>query len=129
MGMFVANKVVKLMIEKGAVIKGAKALVLGVTFKEDCPDIRNSKVVDIYNELVQFGLNVDVYDPYADKHEVHEEYGIEIVDTLGSYDAIVLAVSHKEFLALDFNALKNGSHTIIYDIKSFLDRDLVNARL
>jgi UDP-N-acetyl-D-galactosamine dehydrogenase len=129
MGMFVANKVVKLMIEKGAVIKGAKALVLGVTFKEDCPDIRNSKVVDIYNELVQFGLNVDVYDPYADKHEVHEEYGIEIVDTLGTYDAIVLAVSHKEFLALDFNALKNGGHTIIYDIKSFLDRDLVNARL
>lgn len=129
MGMFVANKVVKLMIEKGAVIKNAKALVLGVTFKEDCPDIRNSKVVDIYNELVQFGLNVDVYDPYADKHEVHEEYGIEIVDTLGSYDAIVLAVSHKEFLTLDFNALKNGEHTIIYDIKSFLERDLVNARL
>lgn len=129
MGMFVANKVVKLMIEKGAVIKSAKALVLGVTFKEDCPDIRNSKVIDIYNELVQFGLNVDVYDPYADKHEVHEEYGIEIVDTLGSYDAIVLAVSHKEFLTLDFNALKNGEHTIIYDIKSFLKRDLVNARL
>jgi UDP-N-acetyl-D-glucosamine/UDP-N-acetyl-D-galactosamine dehydrogenase len=129
MGMFVANKVVKLMIEKGAVIKGAKALVLGVTFKEDCPDIRNSKVVDIYNELVQFGLNVDVYDPYADKHEVQEEYGIEIVDKLGTYDAIVLAVSHKEFLALDFNALKKGSHTIIYDIKSFLERDLVNARL
>lgn len=129
MGMFVANKVVKLMIEKGAIIKGAKALVLGVTFKEDCPDIRNSKVVDIYKELVQFGLNVDVYDPYANKEEVHEEYGIEIVDTLRTYDAIVLAVSHKEFLSLDFNALKNGAHTIIYDIKSFLERDLVNARL
>jgi len=129
MGMFVANKVVKLMIEKGAVIKGAKALVLGVTFKEDCPDIRNSKVVDIYNELVQFGLSVDVYDPYADKHEVQEEYGIDIIDTLGTYDAIVLAVSHKEFLALDFSALKKGSHTIIYDIKSFLERNLVNARL
>jgi UDP-N-acetyl-D-galactosamine dehydrogenase len=74
-------------------------------------------------------LNVDVYDPYADKHEVQEEYGIEIVDKLGTYDAIVLAVSHKEFLALDFKALKKGSHTIIYDIKSFLERDLVNARL
>jgi UDP-N-acetyl-D-galactosamine dehydrogenase len=129
MGMFVANKVVKLMIEKGAVIKGAKALVLGVTFKEDCPDIRNSKVVDIYNELVQFGLEVDVYDPYADKKEVFEEYGIEIVNTIASYDAIVLAVSHKEFLALDYNAIRNGDHTIIYDIKSFLNRNIVNARL
>ena len=129
MGMFVANKVVKLMIEKGAVIKGAKALVLGVTFKEDCPDIRNSKVVDIYNELVQFGLKVDVYDPYADKKEVYEEYGIEIVDVLATYDSIVLAVSHKEFLSLDYSTLRNGNHTIIYDIKSFLQRDLVNARL
>jgi|688.fasta_scaffold04394_23 UDP-N-acetyl-D-galactosamine dehydrogenase len=129
MGMFVANKVVKLMIEKGAVIKGAKALVLGVTFKEDCPDIRNSKVVDIYNELVQFGLEVDVYDPYADKKEVFEEYGIEIVNTIASYDAIVLAVSHKEFLTLDYNAIRNGDHTIIYDIKSFLNRNIVNARL
>lgn len=129
MGMFVANKVVKLMIEKGAVIKGAKALVLGVTFKEDCPDIRNSKVVDIYNELVQFGLEVDVYDPYADKKEVYEEYGIEIVDTIASYDAIVLAVSHKEFLTLNYKAIRKGEHTIIYDIKSFLKRDIVDARL
>jgi UDP-N-acetyl-D-galactosamine dehydrogenase len=129
MGMFVANKVVKLMIENGAVIKGSKTLVLGVTFKEDCPDIRNSKVVDIYNELVQFGLHVDVYDPYADKKEVYKEYGIEIVDTISTYDAIVLAVSHKVFLTLDYNALRRGNHTIIYDIKSFLNRDIVNARL
>ncbi|MDP3392403.1 nucleotide sugar dehydrogenase [Sediminibacterium sp.] len=129
MGLFIANKVVKLMIQNGIVIKGANVLVLGVTFKENCPDIRNSKVVDIYNELVQFGLEVDVYDPHANQNEVYDEYGIKITQKMIAYEAIILAVSHNEFLALDYNKLKLNSKSIIYDIKAFLPRDLVNARL
>lgn len=129
MGMFVANKVVKLMIQNGLSIKGSKALILGVTFKENCPDIRNSKVVDIYKELLQFGLAVDVYDPHADKHEVSEEYGITIIENLAVYDAIILAVSHDEFADFNLDKLKSGNHTVVYDTKSFLNRDLVHGRL
>ncbi|QIL39219.1 nucleotide sugar dehydrogenase [Pedobacter sp. HDW13] len=131
MGMFVANKVIKLMINKGHKIQGAKALILGVTFKEDCPDIRNSRVIDIYTELRQFGLNVDVYDPHADKNEVIEEYNIDLIDNLNAvqYDAIVLAVCHQEFFDLDFVQLKNGGHAVIFDTKSCLNRDFIDARL
>ena len=129
MGLFVANKVVKLMIQKGISIKGAKALVLGVTFKENCPDIRNSKVVDIYNELIQFGLGVDVYDPHADKNEVTEEYGIKLLDKINkTYDGIILAVSHKEFRNIEFSSILNKS-SILFDTKSFLDRNYVDGRL
>lgn len=130
MGMFVANKVIKLMIHKGHTIKGAKALILGVTFKEDCPDIRNSRVIDIYAELKQFGLQVDVYDPHADAYEVNEEYGIQLVKDINQqYDSVILAVSHKEFLELDFKAIRNGHNTVIFDTKACLDRDIIDARL
>lgn len=130
MGMFVANKVIKLMIKKGHKIAGAKALILGITFKENCPDIRNSRVIDIYNELKQFGLNVDVYDPHADKAEVEEEYGVSMIDTLtGPYDSIVLAVAHNEFIQLDYSKFRNGTDTVIFDTKACLDRDLIDARL
>lgn len=130
MGMFVANKVIKLMINKGHKIKGANALILGVTFKEDCPDIRNSRVIDIYSELNQFGLRVDVYDPHADIDEVKHEYNIQIKTGItGKYDAIILAVSHKEFLQLNFESLKSGEEAVIFDTKSFLDRSLVDGRL
>lgn len=129
MGMFIAGKVVKLMIQKGNNIKGAKALLLGVTFKENCPDIRNSKVVDIYNELVQFGLEVAVFDPHADAIQVKSEYDIELIQAPTKYDAIVLAVAHNEFLQLDLNTLKNGNHTVIFDSKAALDRGIVDARL
>jgi UDP-N-acetyl-D-galactosamine dehydrogenase len=130
MGMFIANKVVKLMIKKGHKINLSRALILGVTFKEDCPDIRNSKVIDIYRELIQFGMQVDVYDPHAHKHEVEEEYGIHLVDKISStYEAIVLAVSHKDFLSLDVRALCADGNSVIFDTKSFLDRSLVDARL
>ena len=130
MGMFVANKVIKLMIQKGHKIQGANALILGVTFKEDCPDIRNSRVIDIFTELKQFGLNVDVYDPYADSKEVEEEYGIKLSQNMDKqYDAIVLAVSHKEFLSIDFKKLRNGHHSIIFDTKACLDRNLIDSRL
>lgn len=130
MGMFVANKVVKLMINKGQSIKNSKALILGVTFKENCPDIRNSRVIDIYSELKQFGINVDVYDPNADPQQVKDEYGIELSPRLGSkYNSIVLAVSHNEFSALDFNRLRAGEQTVIFDTKAFLDRTIIDARL
>jgi len=130
MGMFVANKMVKMMIKKGHKINLSRALILGITFKEDCPDIRNSKVIDIYSELIQFGMVVDVYDPHADKHEVEEEYGIHLIDKFSSqYEAILLAVSHKEFLDLNYTVLKSNSNAVIFDTKSVLDRSLVDGRL
>jgi UDP-N-acetyl-D-galactosamine dehydrogenase len=129
MGLFVANKVVKLMIQKGITIKGAKALVLGVTFKENCPDIRNSKVVDIYNELIQFGLDVDVYDPHADAKEVSHEYGISLVANPIKYDAIILAVAHDEFIHINLSELKNSENCVVFDIKAILDRNQIDGRL
>lgn len=130
MGMFVANKVVKLLIKKEHKVNFSKALILGVTFKENCPDIRNSKVIDIYNELLQYGINVEVYDPHADKNEVDEEYDIKLIESIGTnYDAIILAVSHKEFLNIDFKNIIKGENSVIFDTKSFLNRDLVDARL
>jgi len=129
MGLFVANKVVKLMNKKGIPVRKAKALILGITFKENCPDIRNSKVPDIYEELKSFGMQVDVYDPYAQKQEVKHEYNIELSTKLGSYEAIILAVSHKEFLELDVMSLKKESASVIYDIKAILDPKIVDSRL
>jgi UDP-N-acetyl-D-galactosamine dehydrogenase len=130
MGMFVANKVVKLLIKKEHKVNSSKALILGVTFKENCPDIRNSKVIDIYNELLQYGINVEVYDPHADKNEVEVEYNIKLIESIGeNYDAIILAVSHKEFLNIDFKNIIKGENSVIFDTKSFLNRDLVDARL
>jgi len=129
MGLFVANKLVKLLIQKGKKIGGAKTLMLGITFKENCPDIRNSRVVDIYRELSDFGMEVDVYDPWANKAEVKKEHGIDLVADLGAkYDAIVLTVAHQEFLNLPYTSLK-AENGIIFDIKSVLDRTLVDARL
>ncbi|MEO8711338.1 MAG: nucleotide sugar dehydrogenase [Parafilimonas sp.] len=131
MGQFVANKVVKLMIEKGHKIKDAKALIMGITFKENCPDIRNSKVIDIFNELKQFGLNVDVYDPWANGDEVKTEFNINIIskaDLLTDYAAIVIAVAHNEFLSFDFKKYKEDN-TVIFDAKACLKRDLADARL
>lgn len=131
MGVFVANRVVKLMIKKGQTVNKAKALILGVTFKENCPDIRNSKVIDIYKELDQFGMVVDVYDPHADAHEVREEYGISLIPSIEGikYDSIILAVSHNEFIDIDYHTLKSDNHSVIFDTKSFLNRDIVDGRL
>ena len=130
MGLFVASKVVKLMIQKGQKINGAKALILGITFKENCPDIRNSKVIDIYNELTQYGINVDVFDPHANELEVHEEFGITLITSMdNTYDAIILAVSHDEFKDLPLSQLSKINHSVIFDTKSFFDRNIVDARL
>ncbi|MFC0876145.1 nucleotide sugar dehydrogenase [Saccharicrinis sp. FJH2] len=133
MGIFVANKVLKLMIKKQKAIADARILVLGVTFKENCPDVRNTKVVDVVHEFKEFSNEVVVLDPWADKEEVKEEYGIDIVNDLNSvngkrFDAIVLAVSHNEFLEMDFDALKNGN-AVIFDIKGVLPKEIVDGRL
>lgn len=130
MGTFIANKVIKMLIRKGHKIDGAKALILGITFKENCPDIRNSRVIDIYRELVEFGLQVDIYDPQAIPEVVKMEYDVQLKDIPGQqYDAIILAVAHKEFKTLDLTALKRGNNTVVFDTKAFLDRELVDARL
>lgn len=127
----IANKVLKLMISKGDRIKGSKALIMGITFKENCPDIRNTKVIDIYKELVEFGLHVDVYDPWADAHEVKDEYGIDIISKIDAhkhYQSIVVAVAHDQFKSFDFAKYKEQGSTI-YDAKNMVDRALVDARL
>jgi UDP-N-acetyl-D-galactosamine dehydrogenase len=135
MGVFVANKVIKLMIKKGISIAGSRALILGITFKENCPDIRNSQVIDIYNELGQFGLSVDVLDPHANADAVAAEYNIELINQLSyikdnkiQYDAIILAVSHKEFLNLDLSAFLKPT-AVVFDTKAVLDRGMVDGRL
>jgi UDP-N-acetyl-D-galactosamine dehydrogenase len=128
MGFYVAGQVVKLMIKKGHTINSSKVLILGMTFKENCPDVRNSRVIDIVAELRQFGCMVDVYDPWADPKEVRHEYGLELIadfeaklnsGKLPHYDAIVLAVAHNEFKTLDLMRLKN-SNTVVYDVKGIL---------
>jgi len=128
MGVYVANQVIKLMIKKGHTIKNSKVLVLGITFKENCPDIRNSKVIDVINELEEFGCNVDVCDPWADVKEVKIEYDLNLISNIdkniNKYDLIVLAVAHNEYKLLNLVNLKN---TIIYDIKSILPN--ADARL
>jgi UDP-N-acetyl-D-galactosamine dehydrogenase len=130
MGLFIANKVVKLLISRSRVISSSRVLILGITFKENCPDIRNSKVIDIIKELKQFKLFIDVYDPHADKNEVYNEYGISLIDEIDSaYDAIILAVSHLEFGILNFARLKNSKDSVIFDAKGFLNREIVDGRL
>ena len=131
MGAFVARKAVKLMIRKDIKIMGAKALVLGFTFKENCPDTRNTKVIDVINELKEFGVEADVYDPYASKETVKEEFGLSIMDStpdLSGYNAIIVAVAHDEFLTMDFSKIKQEG-AVIFDTKSFLKKELVDARL
>lgn len=131
MGMFIANKVVKLLIQKKHRVDGAKALILGMTFKENCPDVRNSRVIDIYQELTQFGLIVDIYDPWADKNLVKKEYKIDLLNDLynQTYDAIILAVAHKDFLEIDYSRLTTSTSSVIFDSKAVLDRRIVDARL
>ncbi len=126
MGIYVANQVIKLMIKKGHKIEGSKVLVLGITFKENCPDIRNSRVIDVIEELQEFGCDISVYDSWADKEEVKEEYNIKLenIIKIEKYKAIVLAVAHDEFKTLD---LSNQDNSVVYDIKSILDK--FDARL
>jgi len=130
MSTFVANKMIKMLIKAGKQIMGSKILILGVTFKENCPDIRNSKVFDVFNELKEFGLEVDAYDYEADQTEVKDEYGINLIDEIKEkYDGILLAVAHNKFSEIDIQSLKKDKDSIVFDLKGFLPRSLVNARL
>lgn len=131
MGEYVAHEVVRLMIKKDIPVKNAKILVLGITFKENCPDVRNTKAVDILATLKTYGTALTVFDPWASPEEVKHEYGWESVQQLDAttrYDAVVLAVSHHEFMALDLKKLTK-ENAVIYDVKGILPRELVDARL
>ncbi|APS39299.1 MULTISPECIES: nucleotide sugar dehydrogenase [unclassified Salegentibacter] len=121
MGQYVASEVVKLMLQNDQKVKGANILVLGITFKENCPDVRNTKVVDVIKNLNEYGTNVTIYDPLANPEEVKHEYRLKTVKELPKekYDAVVLAVAHKEFLEMDLDQLKNGN-TVVYDVKGVL---------
>ena len=129
MTQFVANKILKMSLKNKIEIIGSKCLILGVTFKENCSDIRNSKVPKLYNELKEFGINVEVFDPRANDFDVKKVFNINLIRNLTKYDSIILAVGHQEFRKLNFRSLKKNSKSIIYDLKSFLDKDLVDARL
>lgn len=134
MGAWVASQIVKLLIAKGHSVKGSKILVLGITFKENCPDIRNTKAIDVINELKQYSCEVDVYDPWANKQEVKHEYSIDLLDNhplqgAGGYDGVVLAVAHNEFKELDLATLRNGHNAVIYDIKGIWEKEHVDGRL
>lgn len=132
MGAFIASQFVKLLIKGGYKIQGSKVLVLGITFKENCPDIRNSKVIDIITELKEFGCDVEICDPLADPDEVRHEYGVELTAcenfNTAQYDGMILAVAHNEFKAIDVPALKSRN-IVLYDVKSFFDKQLVDERL
>lgn len=130
MGEYVANQTIKCMNKKGIVVKDAKILLLGITFKENCPDIRNTKVVDIYTTLSEYTSNIVVYDPWANIAQVKHEYGINVTNELPTdeFDTVILAVAHKEFSQLDISSLiKNSS--VVYDVKGVLDRSIIDGRL
>ncbi|WP_143306080.1 nucleotide sugar dehydrogenase [Chitinophaga vietnamensis] len=131
MGAYIAQEVIKLMVKKDIPVKGAKILVLGITFKENCPDVRNTKVVDILNTLKDYDTNITVYDPWAAPEEVAHEYGWKSqqeLNTVCDFDAVILAVSHREFAELNINKLcKNRA--VIYDVKGLLPKELADARL
>ena len=132
MGSYVAHEVVKLMIKKDAKVKNGNALILGITFKENCPDIRNTKAIDVISELKNYNLNVDVYDPWANAEEVKSEFGITLISEENklkeNYDAIVLTVSHQEFLGFTINKYTSDT-SVVFDVKSFLPEDEIDGRL
>lgn len=129
MATHVAQMVVKLMTRNNISVSGSKILMLGITFKENCPDIRNSKVADVIKELASYSADVEIYDPHADSAEVEHEYKLVLTDKPnGPYDAVILAVGHEDFKKLNWKELRKEK-TVVYDIKGFLDRELVTARL
>lgn len=130
MGDYVANQVIKLMNKKGVLVKDAKILILGITFKENCPDIRNTKVVDIYHTLSEYTSDITIYDPWADRERVKHEYDIEVTNVApkSKFDAVILAVAHQGFMNLDIRDMV-GSNGVIYDVKGVLPRDVIDGRL
>lgn len=131
MGEYIANQVIKLMNKKGVLVKDSNILILGITFKENCPDIRNTKIVDIHSTLSEYTNNITIYDPWANHEEVKREYNLDILNKLypsEKYDAIILGVAHKEFLSLDISSLIKDN-AVVYDVKGILDREMVDGRL
>jgi UDP-N-acetyl-D-galactosamine dehydrogenase len=131
MGQYIASEFVKLMIRNDIAVKGANVLVLGITFKENCPDVRNTRVVDIIKELESYEINLTIYDPWAKPEDVAHEYGINIITSLPDgpvYDSLMLAVAHKDYLATDWTTHVKPKG-IIYDVKGCLDKGMVSARL
>lgn len=131
MGEYVAHQVIKLMNKKGVLVKDAKILLLGITFKENCPDIRNTKIVDIYTTLIEYSNNITVYDPWVNADSVKYEYGIDVINVLSNeekYDVVILGVAHREFLELDVKSLVREA-SVIYDVKGILPRKIVDGRL
>ncbi|VXD19074.1 nucleotide sugar dehydrogenase [Marinoscillum sp. 108] len=130
MGAYVAQRTIKLLSQKKKLSQQTKVLILGITFKENCPDIRNSRVIDIYRELVDFGVDTDVFDPNADQVEVSVEYGINMLNepVYSSYEAIILAVAHGQFLELDWSSIRNNI-SVIFDVKGLLPKEFVDSRL
>ena len=117
------------MVKNNISVKDAKVLLLGITFKENCPDIRNTKAIDVYNALSNFNMNVDVYDPWADKNQVKKEFGIDLIEKpKNTYDVIVHVVAHNQFLDFDLSKFKK-ENSIVYDVKGNLPKDKTNGRL
>lgn len=130
MGEYVATETIKHMLKKGIQVLDSKIIILGFTFKENCPDVRNTKVIDIYKTLKEYNVHVTVYDPWADSYIAKHEYGIEVINELPSdkYDAIIVAVAHRDFEKLDILTLLKENH-VVFDVKSTLDRNMIDARL
>ena len=132
MGAYVANQTIKCMNKKGVIVKDSRILILGITFKENCPDIRNTKIVDIYHTFEEYTNNITIYDPWADIDAVRHEYSLEIINVLSGrekYDSIILAVAHDEFLNLDIRSLLASENGVVYDVKGVVPRKIVDARL
>ena len=134
MGDYVANQVIKLMNKKGVMVKDANILILGFTFKENCPDIRNSRIIDIYSTLTEYTRNITIYDPWANADEVKREYGVEIVSgdftaLEQRFDAVVLAVAHNQFKTLNVRNFLASENGVVYDVKGILDREMIDGRL
>ncbi len=130
MGAYVAEQTIKLMNKKGVLVKDAKILLLGITFKENCPDIRNTKIIDVYHTLSEYTSNITVCDPWADPVRVKHEFGIDIVNTLPAdkFDAVILGVAHREFMNIEIRTLTTAQG-VVYDVKGVLDRNLIDGRL
>ena len=134
MGAYVANETIKLLNKKGVLVKDANILILGITFKENCPDIRNTKIVDIYHTLQEYTNNITVFDPWADAHNVKSHYDIDITQgdmqqLEGKYDAVILAVAHKEFADVNVRKFLKSGNGVVYDVKGLLDRSIIDGRL
>jgi UDP-N-acetyl-D-galactosamine dehydrogenase len=131
MGAYVVDQTIKHMLKKGIQVLHSNVIIMGFTFKENCPDIRNTKIVDIYHTLTEYTHNITIYDPWADKEHVKQEYGVDIVNKLPEeekYDACILAVAHNEFLKLNVRSLLKQDG-VVYDVKGILPRDIIDSRL